>query len=1028
MLDPLTAIGLASAIVQFFDFSTKLVHDAKEIYESTSGATEANRGLEVVVDNMKNLYSTLKAEDPSLQSDAELALCRIAKECDSLSIEIFEILQKVKPKKSNSFISSSSTAIKSMWYAGKIADLKATLDSYRGQLALPLSVVTSSEAKASLDMLLQSAKDDATKLEQLQRRLERLRRGVTVRCFSSQAQKQLQELLGISEHACQLLSQQRILKSLAFQDMHGRFETVPDAHKKTFEWLLDDTAPNQGVEDHSSTRELFIDWLSSGKGIFHISGKLGSGKSTLMKYLCGERRTTTELQKWADDRKLILANFFFWRPGTVLQKSLAGLFRSLLHDILIACPELTPKVFPELWDRVKLLPWQVQTELTLSKTEIQTAFAQLIKNQQLYQDLCFCFFIDGLDEYVGTHEEDHLHMTQLLRDWANAAPEGVKICVSSREDNVFLNAFSGQQRIRLQDLTRADMERYIRDNLADIDDEETMGSLVQNITDKAKGIFLWVALAVKSIRQRLQDGYQVSEIEKELDSLPQDLEKLFKRLLESIDKSAQKKKGYQTFAMMPKLEPYNLGLSLLHYSFLDDYEKDPEFAMKPSLANYSMDHAAQIERLDLARRKLNGDCKGLLEAPEDVIVFTHRSIPEFLYREDIQAEMKSHLKCFCPKTALSQLLLAEIRFIKSFIQSFTNGERDSRRDAHYENLLIYAVLDMRLQVKADHEPYYFQEYLNSVTLEDKARGPDECKASRWVIVTERRYSICIGSTNNAEIFETPLSISAYLGDHEYVAWKTRKSFDVLGSNFETRRLLAWAIEGGAWDDRIGCFEILKSFLKQRQAPNARISDESLDLLSGKGAVASVWQHFICWAVLRRPREGNPRTRKIFGEVFKMFLEYGADPHIWALSHPGWSKPVELIIGRERCSISLPGYQKSGILDSKGGELSLRDMIKCWHPDNTATLLQLLDKDVEHQEQASHEENKTPGFAGLEPENEKHATALQMEEDIVSERLRSSTLLVLQSWFKSPEHGLLLMVALSILLAVFSSQLWAIFVR
>jgi ATPase subunit of ABC transporter with duplicated ATPase domains len=148
-------------------------------------------------------------------------------------------------------------------------------------------------------MLLQSAKGDATKLEQLQKRLERLRRGVTVRCFSSQAQKQLQELLGISEHACRLLSQQRILKSLAFQDMHGRFETVPDAHKKTFEWLLDDTAPNQGVEDHSSTRELFIDWLSSGKDIFHISGKLGSGKSTLMKYLCGERRTTTELQKWA---------------------------------------------------------------------------------------------------------------------------------------------------------------------------------------------------------------------------------------------------------------------------------------------------------------------------------------------------------------------------------------------------------------------------------------------------------------------------------------------------------------------------------------------------------------------------------------------------------------------------------------------------------------------------------------------------------------------------------------------------------
>jgi hypothetical protein len=689
-----------------------------------------------------------------------------------------------------------------------------------------------------------------------------------------------------------------------------------------------------------------------------------------------------------DGRKLIFANFFFWRPGTVLQKSLAGLFRSLLYDILKACPELTLKVFPELWDRVKLLPWQVQTELTLSKTEIQTAFAQLIKNRQLYQDLCFCFFIDGLDEYVGTHEEDHLHMTQLLRDWTNAAPEGVKICVSSREDNVFLNAFSGQQRIRLQDLTRADMERYIRDNLADIDNEKTMKSLVQNITDKAKGIFLWVALAVKSIRQRLQDGYQVSEIEKELDSLPQDLEKLFEYLLESIDKSAQKKKVYQTFAMMPKLEPYNLELSLLQYSFLDEYEKDPEFAMKPSLANYSMDHAAQIERLDLARRKLNGDCKGLLEAPKDVIAFTHRSIPEFLYREDIQAEMKSHLKCFCPETALSQLLLAEIRF------------KNSGRE-EYKNPLIYAVLDMRLQVKADHEPYYFQEYLNSVTLEDKARGSDECKASYWRIATRRSAWVYIGPFRSPHTFETPFSISAYLGDHEYVAWKTRKSFDALGSNFETRRFLAWAIEGGFSHDRIGCFEILRSFLKQQQAPNAHIFDESSDLFDGKGAAASIWQSFIGFAVMWRLREGNPRTRKIFGESVKMFLEYGADPHIWALGHPKsnrkWNERAELIIGRERCSIGLQYYNTSGILgliDSEGGELSLRDMIKYWHPDNTATLLQLLDKDVEHQEQASQEENKA------------------LEEDIVLERLRSSTLLVLRSWFKFPEHSLLLMVALS----------------
>jgi polynucleotide 5'-kinase involved in rRNA processing len=81
--------------------------------------------------------------------------------------------------------------------------------------------------------------------------------------------------------------------------MHRRLETVPDHHKETFEWLLDETAQSEDEYCHGPIRELFIGWLSSGKGIFHISGKLGSGKSTLMKYLCCEARTKAELTKWA---------------------------------------------------------------------------------------------------------------------------------------------------------------------------------------------------------------------------------------------------------------------------------------------------------------------------------------------------------------------------------------------------------------------------------------------------------------------------------------------------------------------------------------------------------------------------------------------------------------------------------------------------------------------------------------------------------------------------------------------------------
>jgi hypothetical protein len=111
------------------------------------------------------------------------------------------------------------------------------------------------------------------------------------------------------------------------------------------------------------------------------------------------------------------------------------------------------------------VPWQVQTELDLGNKEIRAAFSRLIENRNLYKKHCFCFFIDGLDEYEETRQEDYKVMVELLCSWTRAAPQDVKICVSSREYNVFLNAFSTERRLRLQDLTRRDMELYVRDKL-----------------------------------------------------------------------------------------------------------------------------------------------------------------------------------------------------------------------------------------------------------------------------------------------------------------------------------------------------------------------------------------------------------------------------------------------------------------------------------------------------------------------------------------------------------------------------------
>lgn len=125
-------------------------------------------------------------------------------------------------------------------------------------------------------------------------------------------------------------------------------DAEPDLDSKT---LLGD------VEHDSSVREPFLHWLSFGNGIFHISGKLGSGKSTLMKFLCEHERTIAELQKWAgmypvaDQGFLInLYHTFTRRPGVLtlrlIRSKEAGICPILLLETRIRASKVTWRPLP----------------------------------------------------------------------------------------------------------------------------------------------------------------------------------------------------------------------------------------------------------------------------------------------------------------------------------------------------------------------------------------------------------------------------------------------------------------------------------------------------------------------------------------------------------------------------------------------------------------------------------------------------------------------------------------------------------
>ncbi len=300
-----------------------------------------------------------------------------------------------------------------------------------------------------------------------------------------------------------------ILEALRFEKMDERFEDVKSEHAKTFEWIFTSQGKETQLED-PTTQPPFIQWLKHGSGIFHIEGKAGSGKSTLMKFICRSSSTEEALDEWRAGKQLISGRFFFWKPGSSLQRSLKGLTRALLHSILEQAPELIEATFPKTYQKIGD-PWNAPSAVKFGLGDIQQAFVRLVGMESVYLTRRMCFFIDGLDEFDEANEldpEDHSCYSDLIRifrDWTRDRP-GVKLCVSSRDWKLFEKAFDPWQRIRLQDLTRGDMKTMVYDSLkehggsfyTEADSESELGELVEKIVERAEGVFLWVILVLKS--------------------------------------------------------------------------------------------------------------------------------------------------------------------------------------------------------------------------------------------------------------------------------------------------------------------------------------------------------------------------------------------------------------------------------------------------------------------------------------------------------------------------------------------------
>jgi hypothetical protein len=397
--------------------------------------------------------------------------------------------------------------------------------------------------------------------------------------------------------------QAKLLARLRFAEMTDRQVRIAEAYEKTFEWIFREPAST------GSPWTDFTQWLELGSSLYWITGKAGSGKSTLIKYVYQDSRTFEYLKKWAAGVSLVTAAYFFWNSGTSMQMSQQGLLQSILYQILSSCPKFIPHILPRRWEAYVLFG---DDHFPINELELRQAFRLLTKEDPLATK--FCLFIDGLDEFDG----DHSNLIDFIKDIAGST--NIKVCVSSRPWVVFEDAFANGPSLMLQDLTYPDIMHFIMSMFSRNEgfrelqkrEPEYAGKLLEDIGQKAAGVFLWVHLVVHSLLAGLVNGDRVSDLQRRLAFLPPDLENLYQKILDGLD-PFYLEHASQLFQLIRIAQQPP---SVLRLSFADE---DPDFFLHCKTEPLGEDQIST--RIEVIKRRLNSCCKGLLEVAPNTDTF-----------------------------------------------------------------------------------------------------------------------------------------------------------------------------------------------------------------------------------------------------------------------------------------------------------------------------------------------------------------------------------------------------------------------
>jgi hypothetical protein len=145
-MDPFSALGLASNVVSFVDFSCKLFSKAREIYSSASGQSQEVEDLTTIAEHIRGLSSRISPvplPDPREfhVPESDRRLNELAYLCGQAASDLLDALEKVRARAPKSKWESFRAVLVMVMSQEKINSLEERLEKYRRQVIMALEVI-----------------------------------------------------------------------------------------------------------------------------------------------------------------------------------------------------------------------------------------------------------------------------------------------------------------------------------------------------------------------------------------------------------------------------------------------------------------------------------------------------------------------------------------------------------------------------------------------------------------------------------------------------------------------------------------------------------------------------------------------------------------------------------------------------------------------------------------------------------------------------------------------------------------------